>query len=431
MPMFSLVVAAYNRGTAMGQCLDSLVNQTCHDIEIIVVDDASTDDTLTTIKEYAAKDHRIHVIAKSVNEGAHLARKDGVAASTGDHVIFVDGDDELELTACEVLGNFARKRQDTDIIRFGRTVIGETEADRKAAYATEQLFNVQCETLHGGDIAASIFSDMFVHRNMWCVIDCVFRGDFVRGAFAGMRRDALGRTQDAFETFVISHKAETYVPFPEFRGLRYHEGRGVSGLGVMEVGHFIRHQAQLHMVAEAITSHAATLDDDAMTQARWYTHHAGLIIGREWADRVAEQDKLQAAQAIAQICGNACAASILIDPTLGRAQEVWLKDDGYPAPDNSYFVWYHSYRSIRPAAFDDAELAEKDAKLQRLHEVIDARELQRIAEVEKASEAQREHEEQKRLLKSGSFVRRIVDTVLPEQSKLRAAIRGFIAPFRA
>ena len=129
MPTFSLVVIAYNRGDYIRQCLDSLVGQTFTDIEIIVVDDASTDGTLDVVRSYSDKDSRVRVIAKSRNEGAHLARLDGCAASTGDYVIFVDGDDALELTACELLEPFIRSH-DVDIVRFGRTVVGETDVDR-------------------------------------------------------------------------------------------------------------------------------------------------------------------------------------------------------------------------------------------------------------------------------------------------------------
>ena len=77
MPTFSLVVIAYNRGDYIRQCLDSLVGQTFTDIEIIVVDDASTDGTLDVVRSYSDKDSRVRVIAKSRNEGAHLARLDG------------------------------------------------------------------------------------------------------------------------------------------------------------------------------------------------------------------------------------------------------------------------------------------------------------------------------------------------------------------
>ena len=148
MPTFSLVVIAYNRGDYIRQCLDSLVGQTFTDIEIIVVDDASTDGTLDVVRSYSDKDSRVKVIAKSRNEGAHLARLDGCAASTGDYVIFVDGDDALELTACELLEPFIRSH-DVDIVRFGRTVVGETDVDRAEVPALEYLYNKKTEALHG------------------------------------------------------------------------------------------------------------------------------------------------------------------------------------------------------------------------------------------------------------------------------------------
>ena len=92
----------------MRQCLDSVVNQTLKEIEIICVDDGSTDNSGKILDEYAQKDNRIKVIHKK-NGGVSNARNIGIIESTGDYIAFVDPDDWLELEMYEKLYDFISK----------------------------------------------------------------------------------------------------------------------------------------------------------------------------------------------------------------------------------------------------------------------------------------------------------------------------------
>lgn len=91
----SVVVPAYNNAPWLGRCLDSLLAQTYEDLEIIVVNDGSTDDTGTVLDGYAARHERIKAIHKE-NGGVTSARLRGVAEAAGDWIGFIDGDDEAE-----------------------------------------------------------------------------------------------------------------------------------------------------------------------------------------------------------------------------------------------------------------------------------------------------------------------------------------------
>ena len=84
----------------LAKCLDSLINQTLEDIEIICVNDGSTDNSLDILKEYASKDLRIKIIDKQ-NEGVSVARNAGINVATGKYLMFVDSDDYLISDACE------------------------------------------------------------------------------------------------------------------------------------------------------------------------------------------------------------------------------------------------------------------------------------------------------------------------------------------
>ncbi|MDA3834980.1 MAG: glycosyltransferase [Spirochaetales bacterium] len=95
-PNVSITMSAYNVESFLRDCLDCVVNQTLHEIEIICVNDGSSDGTLSILREYAARDSRIVIIDKAVNEGLAVARNDALTLATGKYIGFVDGDDLLD-----------------------------------------------------------------------------------------------------------------------------------------------------------------------------------------------------------------------------------------------------------------------------------------------------------------------------------------------
>lgn len=113
----SVIIAAYNVELYIDRCLDSVVQQTLKDIEIIVVNDGSTDKTLEKLLIYANKDNRIKIVDKK-NEGLIEARKSGLEVSSGEFLMFVDADDWLDIRACEKLYKKAMEL-DLDILCYG------------------------------------------------------------------------------------------------------------------------------------------------------------------------------------------------------------------------------------------------------------------------------------------------------------------------
>lgn len=100
--MISVVIPAYNAAKTIKQCLDSLLMQTYGDIELIVVDDGSTDDTVTIVSEMILTDPRIKLI-KQKNSGPGVARNSGIDAAHGELVTFVDADDTVSDNFIETL----------------------------------------------------------------------------------------------------------------------------------------------------------------------------------------------------------------------------------------------------------------------------------------------------------------------------------------
>ena len=90
--MISIIVPIYNIEAYLEECIKSIIKQTYKELEIILVDDGSTDGSSEICDEFASQDKRIKVIHKQ-NEGLVLARKNGLQYVKGDYVLFVDGDD--------------------------------------------------------------------------------------------------------------------------------------------------------------------------------------------------------------------------------------------------------------------------------------------------------------------------------------------------
>ena len=107
MPEISILIPFYNAEKFLARCLDSVICQTFSDIEIILVNDASSDGSGSIVREYAERDKRITVLEHPENLGVLWARKSLIEASTGRFIMFVDSDDELAPGACERLHSVA------------------------------------------------------------------------------------------------------------------------------------------------------------------------------------------------------------------------------------------------------------------------------------------------------------------------------------
>jgi glycosyltransferase involved in cell wall biosynthesis len=114
-PEVSVIIPVYNREKYLKQCLNSVINQTLKNIEIICIDDGSTDQSLEILNEFAKKDQRIKIINQK-NQGVGLARNIGLKIARGEYVGFVDSDDWIDLNFYETLFTEAKK-QDADLAR--------------------------------------------------------------------------------------------------------------------------------------------------------------------------------------------------------------------------------------------------------------------------------------------------------------------------
>ena len=117
MPKVSVVIPVYNAERHLGECLDSVLGQTLKDIEVLCVDDGSTDGSAAILARYAAKDPRMRVLA-SEHEGAGAARNKGLSEAGGEYLFFCDADDWIDRDALSSLYKMA-KESSSDVAMTG------------------------------------------------------------------------------------------------------------------------------------------------------------------------------------------------------------------------------------------------------------------------------------------------------------------------
>lgn len=123
---FSIIVPIYNVEKYIEKCIDSILEQTYADFEIVLVDDGSTDNSSVICDNYSLKDDRIVVLHKE-NGGLSDARNEGIKASKGDYIIFIDGDDFWHTsTALEQIADFLKNNK-TQIVQFGHEIYLHSE----------------------------------------------------------------------------------------------------------------------------------------------------------------------------------------------------------------------------------------------------------------------------------------------------------------
>lgn len=168
-PVISVIIPVYNVEPYIRQCLDSIVNQTYRNLEIIIIDDGSPDRCGEICDEYAAKDGRISVVHKK-NGGLSAARNDGIMRATGKWITFVDSDDWCELDYYEqfikAIGN-----SHPDVFQAGGFIF-EYPQRQQIQYSFQVPFHA-----YGKDNIVEIMKDIFRIGLPW---DKLYRTDFIR-----------------------------------------------------------------------------------------------------------------------------------------------------------------------------------------------------------------------------------------------------------
>jgi len=156
-PKISIIIPVYNTEKYLRECLDSVVDQTLRNIEIICINDGSTDSSPAILREYETKDGRIRIIDQK-NAGVSAARNQGLELAKGKYILFVDSDDWIELTLCAT-SFVSAEREQADMTYFfltTRHVLSELFKKRKLTKA---------DFLTDGYVPSKLWSRIFLLKN--------------------------------------------------------------------------------------------------------------------------------------------------------------------------------------------------------------------------------------------------------------------------
>lgn len=200
MARVSVVIPVYNTAPYLGQCLDSVLHQSLKDIEVICIDDGSTDASPQILHEYAARDPRVQVISQE-NAGAGVARNTGLDHAAGEYVLFLDSDDWFALDFLQrMVERGDRERADITICRA-------EECDTRTGERYPSAWMLKTDGLPGETfspqrIAGSIFQ--FTYGWPW---DKLYRRDFLKRT--GVQFPGLKNSEDVvfvFQSLVLANK---------------------------------------------------------------------------------------------------------------------------------------------------------------------------------------------------------------------------------
>ena len=198
-PKVSVIVAAYNVSKYLPKCLDSISAQTYTNLEIIVVDDGSTDTTSRICDIYEKKESRATVIHQK-NQGLSAARNNGLKEATSDYVVFVDGDDYLglEFIECMVIGV---TKDSADICVCGFSSVSEEEFRKKETPIIHDAEVPADEVLSGEEATKRLLTEQENYQVVaWNKI-------YKRELFKRIRYPETKKYEDTLTTYKLLHKA--------------------------------------------------------------------------------------------------------------------------------------------------------------------------------------------------------------------------------
>lgn len=305
----SIIIAAYNIDQYIERCLSSVLAQTYRDIDVVVVDDASTDNTGVIISSFAARDSRITVVAHKENKGLHLTRNTGVAAATGDYALFLDGDDELAPDMCERLVDKIAA-ESIDMLHYGITVISENGVTAEDGTNFADYVNAPERVFYGDDVLRSIYDEALGQKVDWRMTQRLYRISLLKRAFSVMTNQRLERAEDSYESFVVASLANSSVPCKDIRGYIYHYGVGVTGASAITAKQYRQFCEQFSACYRATREYIVNRGETALMRSCFtdMRHKANELLSNDWHMRVPENEKAEAAKAMADVLGGAVAA---------------------------------------------------------------------------------------------------------------------------
>lgn len=229
----SVIIPVYNAQKYLRECLDSVANQTLENIEIICINDGSTDNSLSILDEYAQKDNRFIILSKE-NGGSAAARNVGLSKAKGEYIYFVDNDDMIEEDALEIYTKVA-DRDVLDVVYSNPNWICESDDMVDPYSRTKDPTSEQIKIQTGKELLTSLILSSnyyaapwkrFIRRSFLELIDCKFfeqasphednlfsfRVDIEAGKVAFIKRRLYTHRSHSFSTMITNAQKKDLGP---------------------------------------------------------------------------------------------------------------------------------------------------------------------------------------------------------------------------
>lgn len=268
-PKISIIIPIYNVEDYLHQTLMSVTNQTMKDIEIICVNDCATDHSAEILERFAARDERIRCIHHKDNKGAGLARKTGIQAATGEYIMFLDGDDWYDSSACKILYREIKSRG-VDMLQFGTQI---EPFGRVTAEEIEWLRNFlaphpgEVRFANAGELVDFCFAKNQFGFSLW---NKIYRSDIVKTAVSYISDERFDLAEDLYLFFLIAFHTKSYASVGE-NYYFYRFGAGITG-GKAVTSRVLRNRMRQGLIYKNLEVFAENFDPSG------YTDHALIAI---------------------------------------------------------------------------------------------------------------------------------------------------------
>lgn len=286
-PILSVLIPVYNVEAYLRECLDSVLNQSMKHIEIICVDDGSTDSSGAILDEYARKDIRMKVIHKEKNAGLLLARKTAVEAASGEYILFVDSDDIVDPDMCAFAEEITRNEY-ADIIHFGADVCDYANDAPKEAWLRRILTPAPRE-LASKEILREAYVTRSYGTSLWGKL---YKTDLCKKAYAALPNTYCYVGEDIFTYFYLAYYAKSYKGIPTRPYYIYRHGLGVTNVDMMSLKKFEIYCSMANFVKYIYNKliHEST-DPDLLDSFNAMVRRVSEDCCRIYGSRIREEDK--------------------------------------------------------------------------------------------------------------------------------------------
>ena len=209
---FTISIPIFNRAQYIPETLESVIKQTYTDLEIICVDDCSTDNSAALLQDYAQKDSRIKILAHEENKGLYLARKTGVLNASGDYMLFLDCDDVLTPHTVEVIYNTLCKNS-VEVLEYGyHSVHANEDTVPDSVVTADELFS------------SLVYDHPSRAGTVW---NKAYKTELLKNAFSKMSDFYAVMGEDFYESVIIAYYAKSYSSIDDVL-LLYNDESGIS-----------------------------------------------------------------------------------------------------------------------------------------------------------------------------------------------------------